>query len=295
MSTALGGSTSHQPVEVRTDTPQSARLYDYYLGGKTNFPADREAAQEVFKAFPSAREFARANRAFLRRSVGHLAREAGVTQFLDIGTGIPTSPNTHELAQASDPSARVVYVDHDPIVLAHARALLDGTPEGRIDYIQADLRDPESILGHPCLSGPRAALDLTRPVALQLVAVLHFLVDEDRPHEVVRTLLDALPSGSFLTVSHFTADFRPEEIQAAARAYRAAGVQCANRPLAAVERFAEGLEVIPPGIVPLPRWRAPAASAADDSAPAAERSGTGPDPDFDDGDVSCYAFVARKP
>ncbi|ABW12495.1 protein of unknown function DUF574 [Parafrankia sp. EAN1pec] len=180
-------------------------MYDYYLGGKDNFPADREAAEQVIGTFPSVRALARQNRSFMTRATRYLAGEMGIRQFLDIGTGIPTSPNLHEVAQSLVPAARVVYADNDPIVLAHARALLASSPQGRTVYLDADLRDPESILDSPQL---RETLDLTQPVALSLVAILHF-IKGDEPYAIVRRLLDALPAGSYLVLTHGTADLDP--------------------------------------------------------------------------------------
>ena len=190
------------PTEIDTSRPHPARIYDYFLGGKDNFAADREVAEKVLASWPAIRIGAREN----RRSwpgVRYLAGEAGIRQFLDIGTGLPTADNVHEVAQAVAPSARVVYVDNDPLVLAHARALLTSSPEGRTAYIHADLRDPAAILRDPAT---RDVLDFSQPVALMLVAVLHFLPDEDKPAEIVATLLDALPPGSYLVASHITGE-----------------------------------------------------------------------------------------
>src|SRR5882757_264652 len=190
------------PPEIDTSRPHSARVYDYMIGGKNNFAADRETAAQVLKHSPNAHTAARENRAFLGRAVRFLAAEAGIRQFLDIGTGLPTANNVHEVAQAATPASRVVYADNDPMVLAHARALLTSSLEGRTAYIQADLRDPGSILASPVL---REVLDLGQPVALMLIAVLHFIPDEDEPGKVIAALMDALPPGSYLAASHTTA------------------------------------------------------------------------------------------
>ncbi|WP_037570637.1 SAM-dependent methyltransferase [Phaeacidiphilus oryzae] len=260
------------PRDLHADRPQPARMYDYYLDGETNFAADREAADRVLSVFPAARDFARENRGFLRRAVTTLA-EAGADQFLDIGSGIPTSPNTHELAQSAAPAAHIVYADHDPLVLAHARDLMSSTPQGRVDYIRADLRAPETVLTHPCLVGGDRALDLSRPVVLLLVAVLHFFEDSAEPYALVRKLTDALPSGSHLVLSHITADLDPEGIAGAGEVYQASKIPGQARGLAEVSRFAEGWELLEPGVVPVDRWRAAGAGRP----------------------VSCYGLVARKP
>jgi hypothetical protein len=268
-----------EPVNLHTDRPQSARMYDYYLSGKTNFPVDRETAEHALKVNPQIRSFARANRAFMTRAVNHLTG-LGIRQFLDIGTGIPTSPNVHETAQAAIPDARVVYVDNDPIVLAHARALLaNSTPDGRIDYIQADAREPEAILNHPCLTGPDPALDLSRPVALQLIALMHFLPDDRDPHGVLKRLVDALPSGSYVVLTHATVeDIESAGAQHAMAAYRARGVEFQLRTGAEVAAFAAGLELVDPGVELLSRWRPDSGASGE-----VDRNGLG------------HGFVARKP
>ena len=191
------------PKEIDTSRPHPARTYDYFLGGKNNFAADREVADKVLEAWPSIRVGVRENRKFLARVVRYLAEEVGIRQFLDIGTGLPTADNTHEVAQAVAPTARVVYVDNDPLVLAHARALLTSSPEGRTAYIHADLRDPVAILNDPVT---REVLDFDQPIALMLIAILHMIPDEEKPAEIMATLLDALPSGSFVVASHITGE-----------------------------------------------------------------------------------------
>jgi hypothetical protein len=266
-------------VDLQTDRPHPARVYDYLLGGKDNFAADRAAAEAGLQANPNSRIPPRENRAFLRRAVRFLAREAGVGQFLDIGTGIPTSPNVHEIAQDIEPRARIVYVDNDPIVLAHARALLTVGPAGKAAYIDADLRDVEGILGSADL---RDTLDLNRPVALLLIAIMHFIPDEDDPWGLARRLLDALPSGSFLALSHLTGDFDPAAWEGVAAVYRRSGVIMRVRSRPEIERFFAGLDLIEPGVVSLPRWRPDPSDIGRPDMP-------------DDAAVSVYGGIARKP
>jgi hypothetical protein len=273
---------SGRPVDLRTDVPHPARVYDYLLGGKDNFAADRAAAEKGLQANPDSRIPPRENRLFLRRAVRFLA-EQGIDQFLDIGTGIPSAPNVHHVAQQVHPHSRIVYVDNDPIVLVHARALLTSHPDGRTDYVAADLRDVESILSSPEL---RETLDLDRPVGLLLIAILHFIDDSDDPWGIVRRLLAALPSGSYLALSHLTGDFRPEAWEQVAAVYRRQGVTMRVRSKAQIERFFTGLELVEPGLQVLPAWRP-------DPRQAAERPA--PDADPSDGQVSVYGAVARKP
>lgn len=262
--------------KIDTTKAHPARVYDYFLGGKDHFAVDRETAEKVLRSWASVRTAARENRAFLSRVVRYLVAEAGVRQFLDIGTGLPSANNVHEVAQAIVPECRVVYVDNDPIVLTHARGLLTGSATGKIAYIEADLREPEAILAHPVT---RQTLDFTRPVALMLVAVLHVVPDEDNPAQIVSTLMDALPSGSYLAASHVTAEHNPQGLAGAARAYAEAGV---TGKIRTVEEFAElafgGLEMIDPGLVVVSEWR-PA-----DSGPRPQAM-----------EVSGYGAVARKP
>ncbi|MER5350915.1 SAM-dependent methyltransferase [Kitasatospora sp. NPDC002551] len=262
------------PADLRPDVPHPARMYDYYLGGKDNFPSDREAAERALAANPEFRSTARANRAFLTRAVRCVA-DLGITQFLDIGTGIPTAGNTHEIAQAVDPGARVLYVDNDPIVLAHARALMGGTAVGRTTVIQADLRRPAELLAD---AAAEKLLDLDRPTALVLAAVLHFVRDDEGPYEVVRTLLDALAPGSHLILSHGTADFLPSEVRdRVTGVYSKATAPLVGRTREQVRAFLDGLEVLDPGVVTVPLWRPDGALPA-----GADR-------------VSMYGAVARKP
>jgi hypothetical protein len=263
------------PQEIDTSRAHPARIYDYALGGKNNFAADREVGDKVFASWSGARTAARENRMFLGRAVRYLVAEAGIRQFLDIGTGLPTANSVHEVAQRIRPSSRVVYVDNDPLVLAHARALLTSTPEGRTAYIPADLRDPASILANPATMD---VLDLIQPVALILVAILHFINDDDNPAEIVRTLLDALPSGSYLVASHLTGEHDPAAQTSTERAYRGASMpaQWRNSDVFAEMAFA-GLELVPPGVVPVSEWRP-------------DSAGPRPAPH----EVNFYGGVARK-
>jgi len=234
-----------------TTAPHPARRYNYWLGGKDHFAADRESGDLLAAAFPTARIAALENRNFLRRTVRFLA-ESGVRQFLDIGTGLPVPDNTHEIAQRIAPESRVLYVDNDPIVMTHSRALTVGTPEGRTGYVEADLRDPDTILGHADL----AVLDLGRPVALLLVAVLHFIHDDEQAVAVVRRLLGALPAGSYLVASNLTLDYAPPEQVAKHEELLASGRTDARaRNRAEFGRFFDGLEMVPPGIVAVSDWR----------------------------------------
>lgn len=251
--TGSGGDESEAahpvPGVIDVARPHPARMYDFYLGGKDHWRADREAAEKILAVAPEARATARANRAFLARAVRYLAKEKGITQFLDIGTGIPTSPNVHETAAACAKGTRVVYADNDPVIHAHANALLTGT--GDTSIVLADLRDPEKII-----AGARGFLDFTRPVALLLVAILHFIRDEENPAGLVAAYRDALPPGSFLVLAHGTADFHPEEIAATATAaYDNATAPLVLRPKAAIEAFLDGFTAVPPGLVQAPRWR----------------------------------------
>jgi hypothetical protein len=248
------GAGPELPQEINTNVAHPARVYDYWLGGKDNFPADRALAELMIQAIPNMRAMAAANRAFLGRAVRYLAEEAGVRQFLDIGTGIPTSPNVHEVAQAAAPETRVVYVDNDPIVLAHARALLTSQDAGETAFILADLREPKSVLDHPTLM---STLDLSQPVAVLAVAVLMYFRDTDDPNpfEMVSTLLEPMPSGSYLAVTHPTPDFNPEETAKAVAAAEQAGVTLVPRSQADVEGFFTGLELVDPGVTPVLSWR----------------------------------------
>ncbi|MEV5410572.1 SAM-dependent methyltransferase [Thermopolyspora sp. NPDC052614] len=238
-------------AKIDTSVPHPARVYDYWLGGKDNFEADRKVAEAAIAATPGVVEGARENRAFLGRAVRYIA-EQGVDQFLDIGTGIPTAGNTHEVAQAVNPAARIVYVDNDPIVMAHARALLRGTPEGRTAYIEADLRQPESILTHP---GTLKVLDFSRPIGVIIVGTLMHIRDEDDPWGAVKQFTDATCPGSYLAITHLTADFEPEKMGALAAAYNTGPLRMTNRTREQVARFFTGFELVEPGIVPNSEWR----------------------------------------
>lgn len=264
------------PSDVDTSRPHPARMYDYFLGGQNHFAADRETAERVLATAPTTVITARENRAFLGRAVRYLVAEAGIRQFLDIGTGLPTTNNVHDVAQAVAPETRVVYADNDPLVLAHARALLTSSPEGRTAYIQADLRKAEAILSSPRV---REVLDFSQPVALVLVAVLHFIPDEFQPAEIIRTLLGALPSGSYLAASHVTGQHLPAEAAETTRTYRSSGMQLRVRNSDEFEALAfAGLELVPPGVVLVSEWR-----------PEGDRPRPAPS------EVNCYGGVARKP
>lgn len=236
---------------IRTDVAHNARVWNHWLGGKDNYPVDRAVGDHVTGLYPSIGEVARADRAFLGRAVTHLASEAGVRQFLDIGTGLPTVENTHEVAQRIAPDARIVYVDNDPIVLAHARALLTSSPEGATEYLDADAHDPESIV-----SSVGATLDLTRPVAVMMLGILNFVMDTDEARSIVRRLMEAVPSGSYLVLTHPTLELGGEGNAAAMAFWN----ENATPPITARSRaefasFCEGLDVLEPGIVSCARWR----------------------------------------
>ncbi|MFI9173809.1 SAM-dependent methyltransferase [Streptomyces lincolnensis] len=240
-------------TSVNSSVAHPARVYNAWLGGRDNYPADQEAAELAAAANPRIVPAVRANRAFLGRAVRELSGTAGIRQFLDIGTGIPTADNTHEVAQRADPGARVVYVDNDPIVLAHARALLVSTPQGATDYVEADVRDVDRIL-----AVARQTLDLSRPVGLMLVAILQYVPDADDPHAIARELLDALAPGSHLVLSHPAADIGAEEVAASMRVYNERAAERAGatpRTHAEVTRFFDGTHLLDPGVVELPRWR----------------------------------------
>ncbi|KUL64044.1 MULTISPECIES: SAM-dependent methyltransferase [unclassified Streptomyces] len=249
-----------QSSASRIDTSRAhpARVYDWLLGGKDNYPVDQEVAE---KLPPEARLNALRNRAFMHRAAAWLAG-AGVDQFLDIGTGIPTEPNLHQIVQGIVPSARVAYADNDPIVLRHAEALLVSSPEGATDYIEADVRRPDAILDHA-----RTFLDFTRPIALSMIALMHFVTDEEDPYGLTRTLLDALPSGSYLMFSHGTTDEHPHLVKSVTKTYREGEIPLRMRTRAEVEPFFEGLELLPPGLVTATQWY------KDTPAPVEEPSG----------------------
>ncbi|MEU5930227.1 SAM-dependent methyltransferase [Streptomyces antimycoticus] len=269
-------------LNLRTDKAHSARMYDFYLGGKDNYEADREAAFKVAAAYPGIFVCARENREFMHRATRVLARDYGIRQWLDIGTGIPTKPNLHEVAQSVAPEARIVYVDNDPIVLVHAQTLLSSSAEGRTAYIRADVNEPDAILRSPELI---ETLDLTKPVALSLNALMHFVTDAQDAHGIVRRLMDALPSGSALALSHCTPDFDPQTWQKVTDIYDRAGTPVQFRGKAAVADFFADLDLIEPGIVVGHRWRPSAGSGGD-------ASGDGSAPS--DADVSLWVGVGLK-
>jgi hypothetical protein len=239
------------PPAFDTNTAHIARVYDYWLGGKDNYAADREVGDRVKQAYPNIAHSVRANRAFLARAVSYLVAEAGIRQFLDIGTGIPSSNNTHEVAQSLAPECRVVYVDNDPVVLVHARALLSSDPAGATDYIDADLRDTATTL-----SQAGRTLDLAEPVAVMLLGILHMIPEQDDPAAIVTTLMGAMPPGSFLAVSHPASDIDAAAGAEASRRYNAQAAESATfRSHAEVLGLFEGLDLLQPGLVPVPQWR----------------------------------------
>lgn len=266
-------------VDLHTDRPHPARVYDVLLGGKTNFEADREAARQVLANLPAARRTAHENRAFMHRAVRYLA-EAGIRQFLDIGTGIPTPPNLHDVAQAIAPESRVVYTDNDPIVLVHSRALHDSHPSGRTAYIDGDLCRPDEIVGHPRLND---TLDLREPVALTLLTVLHWLPAGVDAYVVVERLLAALPSGSHLVISHVTADFDPPALGAVTSGLGRQGSNVTPRSREQVAAFFTGLDLVDPGLTLVEEWRPDAESARRRAAADSDEV------------VPLYVGVARKP
>ncbi|MGW1156648.1 SAM-dependent methyltransferase [Streptomyces sp. NPDC002513] len=269
-----GQNPAPDAVVIDTSKPHPARMYDWYLGGKDNYPVDEEMGRQMLLLEPRVPVMARVNRAFMHRATRWLAHQ-GVRQFLDIGTGIPTEPNLHQIAQAIAPDARIVYCDNDPIVLAHAAALLRSTPEGVTEYLQADVRDPDTII-----DGARRVLDFDRPIALSLVALLHFVSDEDGAQTLVSRLLSELPSGSYLMMTHATADFTPDDSAAASEKLKAAGITLALRSRDEFARFFHGLDLVEPGVAVVHQWHPELGE---------------PVPGQDDGVIPGYAAVARKP
>jgi hypothetical protein len=237
------------PPGINTNVPQTARIWNYWLGGKDHFPVDRQVGDQILEAFPAIVENARASRAFLVRAVGYLAGEAGIRQFLDVGTGLPTANNTHQVAQRVAPESRVVYVDNDPIILAHARALLTSTPQGATAYIDADLRDPEKILQEAART-----LDFGRPVAVMLMGILGHIEDDDEARSIVKRLVGGVGSGSYLTTNDGT-DTSEEVVEAARIWNESANPTYHLRSPARIAQFFDGLELVEPGIVSPPRWR----------------------------------------
>jgi S-adenosyl methyltransferase len=239
------------PPQFDTNVAHSARVWNYWLGGKDNYRADRETGDRVAEMYPDIVTIARAARGFLGRAVEYLAAECGIRQFLDIGTGLPTADNTHEIAQCVAPESRIVYVDNDPLVLAHARALLTSSPEGRTAYLDADLHDPGAIL-----TAAAETLDLTRPTAITLIAILHHISDYDEARAIVRELMDAVPSGSYLVLSHSTNAIGGQASdEAVARWNKFGKPPVTLRSIEQITGFFDGLELLPPGVVSTPRWR----------------------------------------
>jgi O-methyltransferase involved in polyketide biosynthesis len=298
MSDALSQDPAELQRRIDSSKAHPARVYDVFLGGKDHYPADRDAAAAALAANPRGYLDVRHNRDFLRRAVTTLVEQDGIRQFLDIGTGLPTAENVHQIAQRVAPESRVVYVDNDPVVLAHARALLTSGPEGRTDYIDADLRDPARILEQAAKT-----LDFDRPVALCLVAILHFVADEEA-YPLVSGLLDELPGGSRLVLSHLTEDLNPESIRAVQRTYTERGFTFVLRSRADVERFftENGLEIADPGVVPAHRWRpdhgAPVPEQPEESFLAGleeiEKVRYRDINDVTDADINVYAAIGAK-
>lgn len=236
--------------QIDTTTPHPARIYDALLGGKDNYPADREAVRQILKAALEARDSALANRAFLGRVVRFLAGEAGIRQIIDIGTGIPTAGNVHQVAAEVAPGTRVAYVDNDPILHVHANALLADT--GTTSIVLADLRDPEAILADPRIT---ALIDFTQPIALLLIAVVHFLTDQEEPARIITAFREALPAGSYLALSHATGDFHPAAAHTAAAVYDQATSRVTLRGRAQIAALFDGWDLVDPGLVQVPLWR----------------------------------------
>lgn len=242
--------TSSKPPALDISIPNPARMWNYWVGGKDHFPADRAAAEEVLQAMPSLPLLARSTRQFLISTVHELAADHGIRQFLDIGTGLPMADHTHTIAQQVAPDSRIFYVDYDPVVITYARALLGSCPEGRTDFLHADLRDTGMIL-----AGTSRILDLRRPVAIMLIAVLHFIPDSDNPCQIVTQLMDAVPSGSYLAITHWTADIQREEAEEATWRYnQRSPVSVTPRNREQVARFFDGLELADRSPVPIGQW-----------------------------------------
>ncbi|MDH6222618.1 SAM-dependent methyltransferase [Streptomyces pseudovenezuelae] len=297
-----GDALSQDPAELRrridTTKAHSARVYDVFLGGKDNYEVDRAAAAAALAANPRGYLDVRHNRDFLRRAVTHLVEERGVRQFLDIGTGLPTGENVHQIAQGIDPGARVVYVDNDPVVLTHARALLTSGPEGRTDYVDADLREPALILEQAAKT-----LDFDQPIALVLVAILHF-IEAEQAYPLVRDLVAALPAGSHLVISHLTDEMHPEPTRAVQRTYTERGFTFVFRTKDEVERFfteTPGITLEEPGVLPVHQWHpnpAPAPPTVDpeyfESLDDIEKIRYRDINDVTDDDINVYGAVGRK-
>jgi hypothetical protein len=267
-----GGAGDAGAASYRIDTskPHPARMYDYFLGGKDNYEVDQEAAEQFMKVAPEVRDGVRANRYFMHRAVRHVVAEGGVRQILDVGTGLPTAPNVHQIARAVAPGTRVAYVDNDPIVSAHSRALMG---QDDTSVVLADLRDPRGILDHPEV---RRVIDFDQPVALLLVAIVHFLSEAQDPDGILATLRDALPTGSYLVLSHATGDLHEDHREDAAAVYRRATASMNLRPHARILDFFGDFTLVDPGLVTVPEWR-PDEPAAPDTPP-----------------IGIYGGVARK-
>jgi hypothetical protein len=245
------GCLDAEPAAFDTSIAHHARIYDYLLGGKDNYAADRKAGDALKAAYPAMVELAQANRAFLGRAVRFLAGAAGIRQFLDIGTGIPAAGNTHQVAQEVAPDSRVVYVDYDPVVLAHARALLASGPHGATDYIDADARDVGSVLEQA-----QRTLDFSQPVAAISLLTLHAISDEDDPHRIMARIMDAVPAGSYLAISHPASDIEPDRVtDLQTRVNQLSYQQYTGRSYDQVMRFFTGLELVEPGLVQVQQWR----------------------------------------
>jgi S-adenosyl methyltransferase len=266
------GNYSGKFPDLDTSVANAARMWNYWIGGKDNYRVDREAGELVREAMPALPLVARMLRRFLITTVDELAA-AGVRQFLDIGTGMPTADNTHDVAQRAAPESRIVYVDHDPVVISHARALLTSNPAGKTDYIQADLRDWATIS-----AGAQRTLDFSRPVAVLLIAVLHFILDTEDPHQVITRMMADMAPGSYLVIAHAASDIEAGPAAAMARSYNAtSSLDITPRDRATVARFFDGMEMTGPGLLPLAQWW-----------------GTGPATTSGPG-LSCYCGIARKP
>ncbi|MCX5528170.1 SAM-dependent methyltransferase [Streptomyces bobili] len=257
---------------INTSQPHTARIWNYWLGGKDNYEVDRAAGDQIRQLHPGIGEYARADRLFLGRAVRHLVHDVGIRQFLDIGTGLPTADNTHEVAQAAAPEARIVYVDNDPLVLAHARALLTSSPEGRTDYLDEDLRNVDAILEHAAKT-----LDFSKPVALILLGVVIFVGDDEDPYALVRRLVDRLPAGSHLVLSHTITSPSMPDVDEAVKFWNEHGTpKLTQRTPEDVARFFDGLELLEPGVLSCSRWR--------------PEGGDGSEPE----EVAMFGGVARK-
>jgi hypothetical protein len=264
-----------ETADLRTDRAHGARIYDYILGGKDNFAVDREAGENSLRLWPALRVHMQANRSFMHRVGRFLAADCGIRQFLDIGTGLPTSPNLHEIVQAADPTARVVYTDNDPLVLSHARALMLGSAQGHTAYIPADMRDPQAIVTAPELL---RTLDLKQPVALLLIAIVHFIEDDEEAVRVVRQIMDVLPAGSYLAMSIATDDFDPVPLARVQQEYNRLGETLVFRDSTRALAYFDGFDLVDPGLVQVHKWR-----------PDKYR-----DPQIADKDIAMYGAVARK-